>query len=106
MRIRKQELGNRNIVGVKVEDRRKTLGMKQIDLLTLLQVKGVELTASGLSKLEGQLRCVNDFELVALAEILGVTINWLVAPEVIPPIVIPGEEEETSEDESSEDDAE
>lgn len=58
--------------------------MKQIELLTLLQVKGVELTASGLSKLEGQIRCVNDYELVAIAEILGVTINWLVTPEEKP----------------------
>lgn len=81
MRIRKQELGKRNIVGAKIEARRKSLGMKQIELLTRLQVKGIELTASGLSKLEGQLRCVNDYELVAIAEILGVTINWLVAPE-------------------------
>lgn len=81
VRIRKQELGKRNIVGAKIEARRKSLGMKQIELLTRLQVKGIELTASGLSKLEGQLRCVNDYELVAIAEILGVTINWLVAPE-------------------------
>lgn len=86
MRIRKQELGNRNIVGEKVEARRKNLGMKQIDLLTQLQIKGVELTASSLSKLEGQIRCVNDYELVALAEILGVTINWLVAPKVVKPV--------------------
>ncbi len=78
MRIRKQELGNRNIIGAKVEARRKIIGMKQIELLTMLQVKGVELTASGLSKLEGQIRCVNDYELVAIAEILGVTLDWLV----------------------------
>ena len=64
MRIRKQALGNRNIVGAKIEARRKELGMKQVDLLAQLQVKGIELTASGLSKLEGQLRSVNDYEVV------------------------------------------
>lgn len=78
MRIRKQELGERNIVGARVELRRKELCMKQIELLAQLQIKGIELTASGLSKLEGQLRSVNDYELVALSEILGVSINWLV----------------------------
>ncbi len=81
MRIRKKTLGNSNIVGAKIEARRKELGMKQIDLLTKLQIKGVELTASGLSKLEGQLRGVCDYELVALADVLDVSINWLVGKE-------------------------
>lgn len=81
MRIRKQPLGNRNIVGARIEAKRKELGIKQIDLLTQLQIKGVELTASGLSKLEGQLRNVCDYELVAIAEVLGVSLNWLVGKE-------------------------
>ena len=81
MRIRKQALGNRNIVGAKIEARRKELGMKQVDLLAQLQVKGIELTASGLSKLEGQLRSVNDYEIVAIAEILDVPVTWLLGQE-------------------------
>ena len=81
MRIRKQALGTRNMVGAKIEAKRKELGMKQIDLLTQLQIKGVELTASGLSKLEGQIRSVHDYELVAIADVLGVSINWLVGKE-------------------------
>ena len=81
MRIRKQALGNRNIVGAKIEARRKELGMKQVDLLAQLQVKGIELTASGLSKLEGQLRSVNDYEVVALAEILDVPVTWLLGKD-------------------------
>lgn len=81
MRVRKQELGNRNIAGERVEQRRKAIGMKQKDLLTQLQVRGIDLNASGLSKLEGQLRSINDYELVALADVLGVSINWLVGQE-------------------------
>ena len=81
MRIRKQALGNRNIVGAKIEARRKELGMKQVDLLAQLQVKGIELTASGLSKLEGQLRSVNDYEVVAIAEILDVPVTWLLGQD-------------------------
>ncbi len=77
MRVRKQELGSRNIAGARVEQRRKTIGMKQKDLLTQLQVRGVDLNASGLSKLEGQIRSINDYELVALADVLGVSVNWL-----------------------------
>ena len=81
MRIRKQALGNRNIVGAKIEATRKELGMKQMDLLAQLQVKGIELTASGLSKLEGQLRSVNDYEVVAIAEILYVPVTWLLGKD-------------------------
>lgn len=81
MRVRKQKLGNRNIAGAKVEQRRKAIGMKQKDLLTQLQVRGVDLNASGLSKLEGQIRSINDYELVALSEVLGVSVNWLLGIE-------------------------
>ena len=77
MRIRKQELGDMNIIGKKVEKQRKAIGMKQKDLLAQLQVRGIDLNASGLSKLEGQLRGVADYELKAIAEALNVTVNWL-----------------------------
>ena len=46
MRIRKQALGDRNIVGAKIEQKRKSMGMKQKDLLTQLQIKGIDLNAS------------------------------------------------------------
>ncbi|NMP36724.1 MAG: XRE family transcriptional regulator [Clostridiales bacterium] len=81
MRIRKQALGTRNIVGARVEQQRKTIGMKQKDLLTQLQIRGIDLNASGLSKLEGQLRSVTDSELCALSDVLGVSIYWLVGRE-------------------------
>ena len=81
MRTRKQALGDKNIVGARIEKKRKELGMKQIEVLAQLQIEGIDLTASGLSKLEGQLRCVNDYELVAIAKILGVSLDWLVGLE-------------------------
>lgn len=81
MRIRKQPLGDRNICGERVEERRRAIGMKQKDLLTQLQIRGVDLNASGLSKLEGQLRSVCDSELIALAEVLNVSVNWLLGIE-------------------------
>ncbi len=51
--------------------------MKQKELLAQLQVRGVDLNASGLSKLEGQIRSVTDFELLALSDILNVSVSWL-----------------------------
>ncbi|MCI5538611.1 MAG: XRE family transcriptional regulator [Oscillospiraceae bacterium] len=81
MRVRKQALGDRNIVGARVEQRRKAIGMKQKDLLTQLQIRGIDLNASALSKLEGQLRSVLDFELIAISDVLGVSVNWLLGIE-------------------------
>lgn len=77
MRIRKQELGSKNIVGARVESKRKELGMKQKDFLAQLQVAGMDINASGLSKLEGQIRSVSDYELLIISRVLGVSIYWL-----------------------------
>ena len=82
MRTRKQKLGDRNLIGSKVEKIRKRNGMKQKELLAQLQVNGIDMNASGLSKLEGQLRAVTDIELVALADVLGVSINDLVERDI------------------------
>ena len=81
MRLRKQALGNRNLIGARVEQARKGLGMKQKELLAQLQVNGVDMYASALSKLEGQMRSVNDFVIVALANILNVSVDWLLGRE-------------------------
>lgn len=81
MRLRKQALGNRNLIGASVEAARKSKGIKQKELLAQLQVNGVDMNASGLSKLEGQIRSVTDIELVALADILEVSIDYLLGRE-------------------------
>ena len=77
MRLRKQALGTRNMVGARVTQARKNQCMKQKELLAKLQVAGVDMNASGLSKLEGQTRFVTDFELAALATVLSVSVDWL-----------------------------
>ncbi len=77
MRVRKQAVGDRNIVGQRIEEKRKSIGMKQKDLLTQLQIEGIDLNASGLSKLEGQIRSVTDKELIIIAKTLDVSVLWL-----------------------------
>lgn len=77
MRVRRHPIGDRNIVGARVQSIRKSIGMKQKDLLAQLQVHGIDMNATGLSKLEGQFRHVTDFELVALTDILGVSFETL-----------------------------
>lgn len=77
MRVRKQTIGNRNLVGARVTEIRNEIGMKQKELLAQLQVHGIDMNATGLSKLEGQVRHVTDIELVALADILNVSLETL-----------------------------
>ena len=79
MRIRKKELGEKNLVGARIEAVRRSRGMKQKELLAQLQVRGVDINASALSKLEGQLRVVTDIELLAFSEILDVDVCWLLS---------------------------
>lgn len=75
--MRKQALGNLNIVGKRVKMARKSQGMKQRELATQLKSRGVDMDQSGLSKLEGQIRHVMDYEISALADILNVSADWL-----------------------------
>lgn len=77
LRFRKQELGNKNIIGKKVSEIRKSNGLKQKDFLAKLQVTGIDLSASGLSKLEGQTRFVTDKELLAIADTLNIPTDLL-----------------------------
>lgn len=81
MKKRTLALGDRNIVGARVTEARKALGMKQVELLAQLQLRGVDLSVPALSLLEGQKRPVSDIELNALADILQVSVDWLLGRE-------------------------
>lgn len=77
MKTRKLQLGERNIIGARVTEARKKHGMKQIELMAKLQTLGVDISIPALSLLEGQKRPVSDIELNAIAEILNVSVDWL-----------------------------
>ena len=77
MKPRKLELGDRNLIGKRVTEARMALGIKQVELLAKLQLAGVDMSIPALSLLEGQKRPVSDIELNALADILEVSVDWL-----------------------------
>ena len=81
MKPRKLALGNRNIIGIRVTEARKAQGMKQVELLAKLQLAGVDMSVPALSLLEGQKRPVSDIELNAIADILHVSVDWLLGRE-------------------------
>lgn len=81
MKPRKAQYGTKNICGANIERIRKQQGMKQTTLISRMQLKGVDINPSSLSKLEGQSRIASDIELKAISEILGTTMEELVATQ-------------------------
>jgi len=55
--------------------------MKQVELLAKLQLARIDISVPALSLLEGQKRPVSDIELNALADILNVSVDWLLGRE-------------------------
>lgn len=77
MKLRRLELGSKNLVGARVTEARQMRGMKQVELLARLQTRGIDISIPALSLLEGQKRPVTDIELAALSDILSVSVDWL-----------------------------
>lgn len=77
MKPRKAEYGTKNICGANIERIRKAQGLKQSALISKMQLLGVDISPSSMSKLEGQTRIATDIELKAIATALGVSIDEL-----------------------------
>lgn len=81
MKTRKLALGDKNTIGARVTEARLAQNMRQNELLARLQTVGVDLSTPALSLLEGQKRPVSDIELNALADVLNVSVDWLLGRE-------------------------
>ena len=69
-----------NIVGPQIRRLRYQQDLTQEMLAARCSVRGMELSRATLSKVEAQLRCVTDAELVVFAEALGVELKTLYPP--------------------------
>ena len=69
----------RNVIGPRVRQARiaHRPRLTQDALAAALQLRGIQLDRSAISKLERQQRAVTDLELVALAAVLEVSSGWL-----------------------------
>jgi len=56
MKPREKPLGNDNLIGARVTRLRQARHWKQTELLARLNERGIPINASGLSRLEGQIR--------------------------------------------------
>ncbi len=74
-------MGKKNIVGDRVKSARKLAkpDITQLELVARLQVLGMKIDQSGVSKIESGKRPVLDYEVVALAEALKVSVKWLLS---------------------------
>jgi len=68
-----------NIIGKKVREARHNFNpsLSQKELAAKLEINGWEISRGTLSKIEAGIRQVTDFELLALANVLKVSPEWL-----------------------------
>lgn len=77
MKPRTKPLGTKNIIGAKVTKIRKLNKMSQNELATNMQLLGVDINLTSLSKLEGQTRSATDKEVFVIAQIFKIKIDDL-----------------------------
>ena len=68
----------KNISGNQIYLKRISMRMSQAELSAHMQHYGVNIGQEGISKIETGSRCVSDVELLILAKIFGVSMEWLV----------------------------
>lgn len=67
----------KNIVATEVQKHRMARGWSQTQLATKCQVAGWDVSRGIIAGIEGKMRCVADFEVVILANVLGVRLEEL-----------------------------
>ncbi|WP_339169133.1 helix-turn-helix transcriptional regulator [Paenibacillus sp. FSL R5-0341] len=77
MKHRQEPPGDKNIIGSRVVSIRKSKGIKQREFLAKLQTLGLDISQTSLSRLEGQYRLVQDYEVVVIAKALEVSVGYL-----------------------------
>ena len=70
-----------NVCGSRVREAREKLKLSQDQLAAKLQTEGLGVNQNSVSRIETGKRIVADFELVALAKVLSVDVNWLLRDE-------------------------
>ena len=73
--------GKKNICGDRVHEARCRLRLTQSDLAAQLQVAGINIERDSVSRIEIGTRFVADYELRALANLLKVSVAWLLGEE-------------------------
>ena len=73
--------GKKNICGERIHEARTRQRLPQADLAARLQIAGVIIEHDSVSRIEIGTRFVADYELMILADVLSVSVDWLLGIE-------------------------
>ena len=73
--------GRYNVCGERMREARMRIGWTQDTMAAKLQLAGLQMGQMAVSRIETGKRVVPDFELPVIAEVLGVTTDWLLGKE-------------------------
>lgn len=73
--------GRKNICGDRVREARLKKKLTQADFAAQLQIAGITIERDSVSRLEIGTRFVADFELKVIADVLGVSVEWLISED-------------------------
>ena len=69
--------GKKNISGDRIREARQKKRLSQADLAARMQIQGVIIERDSISRIEIGTRFVPDYELPVFAQVLGVSVLWL-----------------------------
>ena len=73
--------GKRNICGDRIREARLKRRFSQSDLCKLIQLAGIPMERDSISRMESGYRVVADYEILTIADILDVSVLWLLGRE-------------------------
>lgn len=73
--------GKKNICGERIHQARRKMKLSQADLAARMQVAGIVIERDSISRVEIGTRFVPDYELPVFADILHVSVSWLLGME-------------------------
>lgn len=73
--------GKKNICGDRVHEARCAKRLSQAELAARLQVEGIIIERDSISRIEIGTRFVADYELMTIASVLGVSVDWLLGKQ-------------------------
>lgn len=73
--------GRKNISGNRIREARLKKRLSQADFDARLQIAGITMERDSVSRIEIGTRFVADYELMIIAEILDVTVDWLLSED-------------------------
>lgn len=73
--------GKKNIAGERIHQKRTAMRLSQADLAARMQLHGITIEREAISKIETGDRFIADYELMILARIFEVSMEWLVEKE-------------------------